>query len=379
MADNEKPDQEPSATHSQRNVDEPRLSAGSSGFVSATEPVAREDAASGKPEGAIDVIGKETNDKPLNPLENEAETNAAAIAALSAAASDVLARQKKTPMSLSEQDMAHLGAVLQGTRPAVSIDASAVTPGNVATPQAKRPVTAAEDLLKIDQARMKGAVDLSAVTLGATGHVSPATAHSLSGVLKGEGVDPTVLPVASCSSYRIMQAEDALNRYEELTDQFWRSASLEGIKKQIQAQARHKGITTEKVIEQMRPGGEFAALGNQFREAVKNDPEEALPKFRALGKPLNSFLNQFRAGSIELQGTPEGKSKREWETRLNGSLDMMLALTSTVPKISEEEWSHLGKLNATISNVSEKLKELTLSSLFLKEKPEQVDDHEPRP
>ena len=379
MADNKKPYQEPSASHDQPNVGDTRLSADLPGFVSAAEPAARANAASEKPEGTTDAVGKETNDKPPGPLKAEAEINADAIAALSAAATDVLARQKKAPMSMSEQDMAHLGAVLQGTRPAVSIDASVGAAGNVATPQVTRPVTAAEDLLNIDQALMGGGVDLSTVTLSATGHVSPATARSLTGVLKGEGIDPTVLPVASCSSYRITQAEGALNRYEELTDQFWRSASLEGIKAQIEAEARHKGITTDKVIEQMKPGGEFAALGKQFREAVKNDPDEALPKFRALGKPLNSFLNQFRAGSMELQGTPDGKTKREWDTRLNASLDKMLTLTSTMPQFPEEERSHRGKLDATMNDVSEKMKQITPSALFLNEKPEPVEDNDPRP
>jgi hypothetical protein len=240
-----------------------------------------------------------------------------------------------------------------------------------------RQVTAADTLVQNSRALVSGIGSLIHEGLGFAGRAAEVVAHDLSARLRDNKHDGQVLPAPACSDYRVTQLERAEANYRKMLAAFWNTGSIEGIKKQIDVIAHDKGVSVDKVVDEMKPGGVLGALGDRFKEAVKTEPE-ARKNMRLLDQALESFIRQYKYGVHELSGTHNAQNREQWRKRIEDAKDKMLEMTSTVPKASEEGPSHFEKLQAVIQAIAEKLREI-FASLFSRAGAKQESDRAPSP
>jgi hypothetical protein len=304
---------------------------------------------------------KERDQKNADPEEDRRE------AALSSVVSSILEREagKARP---DTQEAARLRAVLQGQS---SVLASA-NAGAAAPARRMRQMTSADTLPQNSRALVGGAASLIYEGLGLDGRTAASMAHELSARLKGGEAGGQVLLAPVCSDYRVTQLERAAENYQKMYEVFWRTASVSGIREQIETIARGAGISVGNVVDEMKPGGTLDALGKRFRDAVKTDPD-AYKGMRSLDQALNSFIRQYKYSINELSGTHDEKNRERWKPRIESAKEKMMEMTATVPKASEEAPSHLEKLDATVQAIAEKLKEIFAPLFFSKEESSKVD------
>lgn len=177
----------------------------------------------------------------------------------------------------------------------------------------------------------------------------------------GNGLSP-VLP--RLSEYRIIQAEKAADLFAHEQEKFWQvSPKLVALHGEIDRIARERGVPKQDLMEEMKPGGDLAALRTQFNEAVAENPE-ALTHKRSMDKALDSYVRQYGRAQEEMLN-PEQAGNPHYEglkSRLNANHKKMEDSAAEMPAFAkadgELDKAHFEKLREAVAAIMTKIREV---------------------
>lgn len=193
---------------------------------------------------------------------------------------------------------------------------------------------------------------------------------------------PLVLP--KLSTYRVEQVENASEAYQSAQNDFWSAGKLPAVRELIEQRAQETGVSSQDVIEKMKPNGEYADLHEKLTEAVSESPD-AQASQKAMNKALNTWTKQYGRAKEELLNpdTSNDPHFADLSKRVDKSREQMFSNASDTPQVGEEQ-SHIEKLREVMQKIAEKLKEIAqqfLAVLRGKDNRPQAggEDHAPRP
>lgn len=243
------------------------------------------------------------------------------------------------------------------------------TPAAAAAPGASEAPARASGLLDGAAAMAGGAAALAGGVLAAAGRALAPEAQTpqqqagaAAQVVAGSGL-PAVLP--RLSEYRLSQVEKAANTFAREQEAFWQSSpQLTQLRGQIQGAAQTQAIPVQDVVQQMKPGGALAPLGEQFAAAVAEAPGSGQYK-KAMDKALDSYTRQYGRAQEEilnpdLNDNPHYDGLKE---RLRGTHENMEQAAAGLPGFTNsqgrQEPSHFEKLQGAVGQIMERIREVT--------------------
>ena len=177
----------------------------------------------------------------------------------------------------------------------------------------------------------------------------------------GSGL-PAVLP--RLSEYRLSQVEKAAGSFAREQEAFWQSSpQLSALREQIQGAARGQGVPVQDVVQQMKPGGALAPLGEQFAAAVAAAPGAAQYK-KSMDKALDSYTRQYGRAQEEILN-PDLNDNPHYDglkQRLRGAHETMEQTAAGLPGFTnsqgKQEASHFERLQQAVGQIMEKIREV---------------------